>query len=124
LDRAGLIGKIQVGVTTIYQGRQWLDTEGRRVSYKRGLALAIEAFRETQEHAISDLDLLIITEYTFLGQELEFCNSVDTKTWLDPLSGFSPRKGLEGFSHAVGGAGAKRSPGKPGPTAVGGRMRP
>jgi hypothetical protein len=82
LDLAGLIGKIQVGVTTIYQGRQWLDTEGLegegRVSYKRGLVLAIEAFREIQEHVISDLDLLIIADYTFLGQELEFCDSADT----------------------------------------------
>ena len=39
MDRTGLIGKIQIGVTTIYQGRQWLDTEGLegegRISYKR-----------------------------------------------------------------------------------------
>jgi hypothetical protein len=41
----------------IYQGRQWLDTEGLegegRISYKRGLACAIEAFRETLERAAS-----------------------------------------------------------------------
>jgi hypothetical protein len=82
LDRVGLIGKIQVGVTTIYQGRQWPDTEGLegegRISYKRGLALAVEAFKETQERAAVDLDLLIVAEYTFLGQELEFCASTDT----------------------------------------------
>jgi hypothetical protein len=35
-----------------------------------------------------------------------------------------PRKGVEGFSHAAGGAGAKRSPGKPGFWRKAPKMRP
>ena len=82
MDRAGLIAKIQVSVTTIYQGRQWLDTEGLegegRVSYRRGLARAIEAFKEAQAGAVDDLYTLFAAEYTFIGQEFELCASADT----------------------------------------------
>jgi predicted nucleic acid-binding protein len=77
LDKVGLSGKIYTSVTTIYQGRKWLDTEGLegegRISYKEGLALAIEAFRAVQECAADDLHTLFVAEYMFLAQELEFC---------------------------------------------------
>lgn len=83
MDKAGLISDINTGVTAIYQGRQWLDTEGLegegRVSYKRGLALANEAFREVQKCAAGDLHTLLVAEYTFIGQELELCNPHDTR---------------------------------------------
>jgi hypothetical protein len=82
LDRAGLLSKINAGVITIYQGRQWLDTEGLegdgRISYKTGLAIAMEAFKEVCVHATEDLELLFLAEYTFLTQELNLCTPIDT----------------------------------------------
>jgi hypothetical protein len=48
LDRAGLLLNIHAGVTDIYQGREWLDPEGRegvgREIYHKGLSLAFAAF--------------------------------------------------------------------------------
>jgi hypothetical protein len=82
LDRAGLLSKINAGVITIYQGRQWLDTAGLegdgRISYKTGLAIAMEAFTEICVHAVEDLELLFLAEYTFLTQELNLCTPADT----------------------------------------------
>jgi hypothetical protein len=82
LDKAGLLSKINAGVITIYQGRQWLDTEGLegdgRISYKTGLAIAMEAFKEVCVHAAEDLELLFLAEYTFLIQELNLCAPADT----------------------------------------------
>jgi hypothetical protein len=79
----GLSAEIYASVTAIYQGRQWLDTEGLesegRVSYKRGLAKGLEAFRSAQSYAADDLQTLFVAEYTFLAQELELCAPQDTK---------------------------------------------
>jgi hypothetical protein len=71
-------------VSDIYQGREWLDTEGLepagRVSYKRGLSSALELFREVQENATADLETPIITEKAYLTQELQFCAPSDKQT--------------------------------------------
>jgi hypothetical protein len=84
LDRTGLLAKIFDSASTIAQGRKWLDTDGLehegRINYRKGLALGLEAFREAQTHAHEDLYSLFIAEYTFLGQEFEFCVPQDTKT--------------------------------------------
>jgi hypothetical protein len=82
----------------IYQGRKWLDTEGLegegRISYKNGLVFAIEAFRDIQSNATNDLELLVGSEYAFLGQELEFCSPQDTK------AGTSLSKAIQDFDEA------------------------
>jgi hypothetical protein len=84
LDRTGLLGNIYESVIYIDQGRIWLDAEGHteegRISYRKGLALALEAFKEAQRKTPEDLELLIVAEYTFIGQELHFCAPSDKKT--------------------------------------------
>jgi hypothetical protein len=71
-------------VSDIYQGREWLDTEGLeaagRVSYNRGLSSALELFREVQKNADTDLETPIITEKAYLTQELQFCAPSDNHT--------------------------------------------
>jgi hypothetical protein len=84
LDRAGLLNNIYESVIYIDQGRKWLNTEGQaeegRIGYRKGLALALEAFQEVQIKAPEDLELPIVAEYTFIGQELQFCTPSDKKT--------------------------------------------
>jgi hypothetical protein len=84
LDRVGLLNSIHKSVIFIDQGRKWLDIEGRaeegRISYRKGLALALEAFQEIQIKTHEDLELTIVAEYTFVGQELQFCDPSDKKT--------------------------------------------
>jgi hypothetical protein len=69
-------------VASIYEGKQGLDTDGSehegRVSYRSGIALALDVFQKIREQAAGDLELLILAEYTFLGQELQFCVPADT----------------------------------------------
>ena len=83
MERTGLLAKIYDSALRIDQGRKWLDTDGLehegRINYRKGLALGLEAFREAHTHAAEDLHTLFIAEYTFLGQELEFCAAQDTK---------------------------------------------
>ncbi|GHV87441.1 hypothetical protein AGMMS50255_7370 [Spirochaetia bacterium] len=98
MDKTGLIDKINASVMYIYQGREWLDTEGfegeGRKSYRKGLAFGIEAFREAQTLTADDLHLLFIAEYTFLVQELEYCSSGDTK------AAMSLKKAIQEFDEA------------------------
>lgn len=98
MDRTGLIGKIHAGVTMIYRGRQWLNTEGLegegRVSYQDGLTLGIEAFLEAQSGAAKDLHTLFVVEYTFLIQEFELCDLRDTKARI------SLKKAIQEFDEA------------------------
>jgi hypothetical protein len=68
-------------VSLINNGRKWLDTEGHeaegRISYRKGLAIALEAFREVGCHIDEDIDTALVAEYTFLSQELESCAAKD-----------------------------------------------
>jgi hypothetical protein len=84
LDRVGLLDKINESVTAIYQGRAWLATdslehEGRR-SYEDGLAMAMDVFKTIHAIAETDLNLLIVAEYTFLAEERQFCDPSDKAT--------------------------------------------
>jgi len=68
---------------TIDQGRKWLDTDGLehdgRLSYRLGLTQAMEAFQNAADKADTDLEMLILAEYTFLTQELSFTDAKDTR---------------------------------------------
>jgi hypothetical protein len=98
LDQTGFRDKILVSVDNIYKGRQWLDTEGfegeGRVSYRSGIALALDTFQKIQPQAAEDLELSILAEYTFLGQEHEFCIPRDTKAII------SLKKAIQEFDEA------------------------
>jgi hypothetical protein len=85
-------------VDSIYQGRQWLDTDGfegeGRISYRSGIALALDVFQEIRAQAAEDLELLILAEYTFLGQEYKFCAPRDTRAII------SLKKAIQEFDEA------------------------
>jgi len=50
------------------------EREGR-ISYERGISVAMSAFKEAQ--ATADPHTIILVEYTFLIQELQFCDKSD-----------------------------------------------
>ncbi|MDR1787425.1 MAG: hypothetical protein LBR16_03120 [Treponema sp.] len=83
MDRVGLLDNIGTSVTRVYQGRAWLDTEGRegdgRVSYNKGLSLALASFQTVQANAACDLEAVVLLEQAYLAQELAFCTPVDKK---------------------------------------------
>jgi hypothetical protein len=83
LDRTGFLDKIVTSAKNIYDGRLGLDTDGGecegRINYQGGIALALDVFRKIQTQAAEDLDMVILAEYTFLIQELQFCASQDIK---------------------------------------------
>jgi hypothetical protein len=60
-------------------GRKGFATRGKaeegRISYEEGIAKALSAFKEAQISA--DPQTIILAEYTFLTQELQFCAETD-----------------------------------------------
>jgi len=84
LDQGGLINKIVDSAADIDNGRKWLDTDGLenkgRISYRLGLASAMEAFQDAQLLAAEDLAALILSEKAFITHELQFCVPSDTQT--------------------------------------------
>ena len=83
MDRTGLLDNIILSETYIAQGRKWLDTDGYerdgRLSYRRGLDLAMEAFQAVGLLAAEDLELALLAEYTFIAQALELCDPADAQ---------------------------------------------
>jgi hypothetical protein len=82
LEKTGLLVRILTSVNKINDGRKGLDTDGGeregRLSYKDGLSTAMQIFQEIQ--GSQDPEILIFVEYTFLAQELQFCDSEDSQT--------------------------------------------
>jgi hypothetical protein len=79
LDPAGLISSIYDAALAIDFGRKGFATKGKaeegRVSYETGIAKAMIAFQKAQATAAPQT--IILSEYTFLSQELEFCEKTD-----------------------------------------------
>jgi len=79
LELTGLVDSINTSVLAIVFGRKGFATRGKaeegRISYEKGIALAMTVFQEAQ--ATADPQIIIIAEYTFLTQELEFCEKTD-----------------------------------------------
>jgi len=79
LDLIGLVDSINVSVLAIDSGRKGFATKGKaeegRINYEKGIALAMSAFQEAQITA--DPQAIILAEYAFLTQELEFCEKTD-----------------------------------------------
>jgi hypothetical protein len=82
LDRAGLVDSITQAATNIDLGRKGFATKGKaeegRISYEIGICDALSAFKEAQVSA--DPHIIILAEYTFLSQELQFCAETDKDT--------------------------------------------
>jgi hypothetical protein len=71
-----------LAVDYIDTGRKSLAADGRedegRLSYERGISLALSVFQEAQN--TTDPQTLILAELAYLQQELQFCNEGDKDT--------------------------------------------
>ena len=77
-----LLSNIYEAAIGIDAGRNGIATRGKaeegRILYEEGIARALSAFKEAQ--ATNDPQTLILAEYTFLSQELQFCANTDKHT--------------------------------------------
>ena len=82
MDLAGLTLKILNASAAIDFGRKGFAARGKaeegRISYETGIAWALSTFRDAQ--SVNDPHAIILIEYTFLNQELQFCDETDTDT--------------------------------------------
>jgi hypothetical protein len=80
MDQTGLLNKIFAAAQYIDWGRKGVATDGSeregRIYFETGITEALSAFKKTQ--ATANSQLLILTELSFLQQELEYCNEADT----------------------------------------------
>jgi len=79
LDLTGLVNSINNAVISIVSGRKGFATRGMeqegRIFYEDGISEAVTAFGDAQTTA--DPYVLILAEYTFISQELQFCEETD-----------------------------------------------
>jgi hypothetical protein len=79
MDLIGYVNNITEAATSIDSGRKGFATRGKaeegRIFYEDGIAEALSAFQEAQTSA--DPRAIILAEYTFLTQELQFCDKSD-----------------------------------------------
>ncbi|MCL2156103.1 MAG: hypothetical protein FWH53_10600 [Leptospirales bacterium] len=82
MAKIGLIDSIYEAAISIDAGRKGFATKGKaeegRILYETGIVEAFTAFKEAQTTA--DPQTLILAEYTFLSQELQFCDENDKDT--------------------------------------------
>jgi hypothetical protein len=74
-----LLSSVYEAAAAIDAGRKGFATRGKeqegRINYEDGIASALSSFQEAQSTA--DPQTIILAEYTFLTQELEFCEKTD-----------------------------------------------
>jgi len=79
LDLIGCVRSITDAAAKIDAGRKGFATRGKaeegRIFYEDGIAEALSAFKEAQTTA--DPQIMILAEYAFLTQELQFCEKSD-----------------------------------------------
>ncbi|GBU26570.1 hypothetical protein R84B8_00080 [Treponema sp. R8-4-B8] len=79
MDHVLLVNSIYEAATNIDSGRKGFAIEGKeregRINYEYGIEVAMTAFQEAQ--ASADPQSIILAEYTFLSQELEFLEKSD-----------------------------------------------
>jgi len=96
LDLIGCVSSINTAAANIDSGRKGFAIIGKeregRISYEDGIAEAMSVFKEAQ--ATADPQTMILAEYTFLTQELQFCEKTD-KDSLNSLT-----KALQSFDDA------------------------
>jgi len=76
---AGLVDSIIFATSSIDSGRKGFAIIGKeregRINYEKGIAVAMTAFKEAQ--ATADPETILLAEYTFITQELQFCEKTD-----------------------------------------------
>ena len=96
MDLIGLIDSINKAAISIDSGRKGFAIRGKeqegRIFYEDGISEAMSAFEEAQTSA--DPHALILAEYTFITQELQFCEKTDN----DALSSLT--KAIQSFDDA------------------------
>ena len=96
MGEIGLVDSIYKAVINIDFGRKGFAIIGKeregRISYEDGVATAMSAFKEAQTTA--NPQAIILAEYTFLSQELQFCEKSD-KDSLNSLT-----KAIQSFDDA------------------------
>ena len=96
MAETGLLIRIANAAANIDLGRKGFATRGKaeegRIVYELGIANAVIAFKEAQ--AAADPQTMILAEYTFLAQELQFCEKSDK----DSLSSLT--QALQSFDDA------------------------
>jgi len=74
-----LASNIANATTLIDADRKGFATKGKaeegRINYEKGIAVAMASFQQAQ--STSDPQTILLAEYTFLTQELEFCEKTD-----------------------------------------------
>jgi len=79
LEIIGLIDSINKAAISIDLGRKGFAIKGKaeegRINYEKGIATAMTAFKEAQ--ASADPQTILLVEYTFIAQELQFCEKSD-----------------------------------------------
>ena len=79
MDLIGLASSISIAAFNIDFGRKGFAIRGKaeegRISFETGIIEALAAFKEAQISA--NPKTIILAEYTFLTQELEFCHEND-----------------------------------------------
>ncbi len=79
MAKIGLVSNIYNAAAAIDYGRKGFAIRGKeqegRISYEKGIAQAMSAFKEAQVSA--DPETILLAEYTFITQELEFCEKSD-----------------------------------------------
>jgi hypothetical protein len=82
LEATGLVNSIYDAAAAIDFGRKGFATRGKaeegRISYETGISEALTAFKDVQSTV--DPQVIILVEYTFLSQELQFCEKTDKNT--------------------------------------------
>ena len=83
MDLIGLVNSIHESAVNIDSGRKGFAMIGKeregRITYESGISKAMSAFQEAQ--ATADPQTIILVEYTFLIQELQFCGETDKDTF-------------------------------------------
>jgi hypothetical protein len=78
----GLVNNIYDAAAAIASGRKGFAIQGKeregRINYETGISVTLSAFKDAQ--ATADPQTIILAEYTFLSQELEFCDKSDKES--------------------------------------------
>jgi hypothetical protein len=84
LAKIGLVSSIADAALRIDLGRKGFAIIGKeregRISYEKGIAQALAAFQEASNQRFADTadpETIILSEYTFISQELQFCDKTD-----------------------------------------------
>ena len=84
MEAIGLVSKISEVVINIDAGRKGFAIRGKaeegRISYEKGITEAMAVFQTAQTSA--DPYIMLLTEYTFLIQELQFCHEADKHAFI------------------------------------------